>query len=167
MSKQAMELALGFMLKLPRQTKTVWKDGIDIEVPTTQTEMQDMTIAALKEAIKQQGEPVGYQRIFDAIAAATDDTQAGLAVSVCRFKKAIGGEIYTSAPTIPEGWTQREIELFDGMIEVQQHHADRCDSIQNITMGAKQKGWDMERISLLLKCKAMLAASPEYTGEKA
>ena len=50
--------------------------------------------------------------------------------------------------------TEREIELIDGMIEVQRDHAKRCDNIANRTMADKQKGWDMERVDLLLKLKA-------------
>jgi len=49
--------------------------------------------------------------------------------------------------------TPREIELIDGMIEVQLHHAARCDGILNRTMAEKQKGWDMERVALLRKLK--------------
>ena len=48
--------------------------------------------------------------------------------------------------------TEREIELIDGMIEVQLHHAQRCDSMQN-AMAKKQKGWNLERVSLLEKIK--------------
>jgi hypothetical protein len=69
--------------------------------------------------------------------------------------------LYTSAPTIPEGWTQREIELFDGMIEVQEKHAARCEPIQNKVMALKQKSWDLERVALLKKCKSMLSAAPK------
>lgn len=50
--------------------------------------------------------------------------------------------------------TEREIELIDGMIEVQLDHAERCDRIANRTMADKQKGWDMERVELLRKLKA-------------
>ena len=50
--------------------------------------------------------------------------------------------------------TQREIELIDGMIEVQKNHAARCATIQNRIMGKKQKEWDMERVALLEKIKA-------------
>jgi len=50
--------------------------------------------------------------------------------------------------------TAREIELIDGMIEVQLDHAQRCDSIANRAMADKQKGWDMERVELLRKLKA-------------
>ena len=45
----------------------------------------------------------------------------------------------------------REVELLEGMIEVQLHHAARCDTFANTTMAAKQKGWDMERVELLRK----------------
>lgn len=48
--------------------------------------------------------------------------------------------------------TEREIELIDGMIEVQLHHAQRCESMKT-SMAEKQKGWDLERVSLLEKIK--------------
>lgn len=50
--------------------------------------------------------------------------------------------------------TDREIELIDGMIQVQLDHASRCDAIANRSMADKQKGWDMERVVLLQKFKA-------------
>ena len=50
--------------------------------------------------------------------------------------------------------TDREIELIDGMIQVQLDHASRCDAIANRSMADKQKGWDMERVALLQKIKA-------------
>jgi hypothetical protein len=50
--------------------------------------------------------------------------------------------------------TEREVELLDGMIQVQLDHASRCDAIANRTMTEKQKGWDMERVALLQKLKA-------------
>lgn len=50
--------------------------------------------------------------------------------------------------------TAREIELIDGMIEVQLHHAAQCDHILNRPMAVKQKGWDMERVELLRKIRA-------------
>jgi len=54
--------------------------------------------------------------------------------------------------------SDREIELINGMIEVQLNHAKQCQSIidrpgGNITMASKQLGWDMERIELLQKIK--------------
>ena len=55
--------------------------------------------------------------------------------------------------------TEREIELIDGMIEVQKNHAARCDTIQNRTMAEKQKGWDLERVALLEKIKADLTSA--------
>jgi len=55
--------------------------------------------------------------------------------------------------------SEREIELLDGMIEVQLYHADRCDSIQNRVMADKQKGWDLERVELLRKIKTISEAS--------
>ena len=61
-----------------------------------------------------------------------------------------------AAPTVqgPVPLTARELELIDGMIEVQLDHAKRCDSIANRTMAERQKGWDMERVALLKKLKA-------------
>lgn len=50
--------------------------------------------------------------------------------------------------------TDREIDLIDGMIQVQLDHASRCDAIANRSMADKQKGWDMERVALLQKFKA-------------
>lgn len=49
--------------------------------------------------------------------------------------------------------TDREIELIDGMIQIQLDHASRCDAIANRSMADKQKGWDMERVALLQKIK--------------
>ena len=53
----------------------------------------------------------------------------------------------------PVAWTERELKLIDGMIEVQLHHAKQCDGIANRTMAEKQKGWDMERVELLRKIR--------------
>ena len=54
----------------------------------------------------------------------------------------------------PVAWTDRELELIDGMIEVQLRHAAQCDAIANRTMAERQKGWDMERVALLHKIKS-------------
>ena len=51
---------------------------------------------------------------------------------------------------------ERELELIDGMITVQLDHAQRCDAISNRDMAEKQKGWDMERVTLLRKLKATM-----------
>ena len=64
--------------------------------------------------------------------------------------------LYTTLPAAqpaPVPLTARELELIDGMIEVQLDHAKRCDSIANRTMAERQKGWDMERVALLQKLK--------------
>jgi hypothetical protein len=58
-----------------------------------------------------------------------------------------------AAQPAPVPLTARELELIDGMIEVQLDHAKRCDSIANRTMAERQKGWDMERVALLQKLK--------------
>jgi hypothetical protein len=118
-------------------------------------------VTALKEAIKQQGEPVAWMWLLDGEVwdlCATKDRFIPMRSSHAQIP------LYTSAPTIPAGWTQREIELFDGMIEVQERHAARCEPIQNKEMALKQKGWDLERVALLKKCKSMLSAAPK--GER-
>ena len=61
-------------------------------------------------------------------------------------------QIYHEAQRKP--LTPREVELIDGMIEVQLRHAAQCDGIANRTMAEKQKSWDMERVELLRKLKA-------------
>jgi hypothetical protein len=64
-------------------------------------------------------------------------------------------EYYTTPPEqpAPVPLTARELELIDGMIQVQLRHAEQCDGIANRTMAEKQKGWDMERVALLQKLK--------------
>jgi hypothetical protein len=63
-------------------------------------------------------------------------------------------ERFYAAPPQRQPLTAREVELIDGMIEVQLHHAEQCDRIANRVMAEKQKGWDMERVELLRKLKA-------------
>jgi hypothetical protein len=58
-------------------------------------------------------------------------------------------------------FTPREVELLDGMIEVQLHHAAQCDGMKNRSMADKQKGWDMERVQLLQKIKAAQVAQAQ------
>ena len=53
----------------------------------------------------------------------------------------------------PVAWTDRELELIDGMIEVQLRHAAQCDAIANRPMAERQKDWDMERVALLRKIR--------------
>ena len=57
--------------------------------------------------------------------------------------------------------TTREIELIDGMIEVQDRHAKQCQEMikregGNVVMATKQLGWDTERINLLTRIKQEL-----------
>jgi hypothetical protein len=73
----------------------------------------------------------------------------------------LGGEridpasMYMRQEQEPVAWTDRELELIDGMIEVQLHHAAQCDGIANRPMAERQKGWDMERVALLHKIKSI------------
>lgn len=52
----------------------------------------------------------------------------------------------------------REVELIEGMIEVQLHHAELCDRIGNRVMADKQKAWDLERVALLRKVLRVMGA---------
>lgn len=75
----------------------------------------------------------------------------------CFIRRPTVEPLYTAdqVPAVErEPLTPREIELIDGMIEVQLDHAMRCDAIANRAMADKQKGWDMERVALLQKFKA-------------
>lgn len=49
--------------------------------------------------------------------------------------------------------TKREIEIIDGLIEVQRHHAERCERIPNQEIGRRQRARDLERVKLLEKIK--------------
>ena len=60
----------------------------------------------------------------------------------------------TPQPVVREPLTDREIDLIDGMIQVQLDHASRFEAIANRSIADKQKGWDMERVALLQKLKA-------------
>ena len=62
----------------------------------------------------------------------------------------------TPQPVVRGPLTDREIELLDGMINAQLRHAQLCDLIPNRPMAEKQKGWDMERVTLLRKLKATM-----------
>lgn len=71
--------------------------------------------------------------------------------------------LYThQAPSVP--MTERELELIDGMIAVQLDHAQRCDAIDNLVMGEKQKGWDMERVELLRRIRSFGITAQEGTN---
>ena len=61
----------------------------------------------------------------------------------------------TSAPADVVRYSERELELIDGMIAVQLDHAQRCDAISNRAMAEKQKGWDMERVELLHRIRSL------------
>jgi hypothetical protein len=53
----------------------------------------------------------------------------------------------------PVAWTERQIELIDGMIDAQKYHSERMSQIGNRVMGDKQIGWNTERIEILQKAK--------------
>lgn len=100
------------------------------------------------------GEPVyAFRRKgLDDFCTCTEKRYAELSAKPNLFETRI---FYTAPqPVEREPLTPREIELIDGMIEVQLDHAMRCDAIANRAMADKQKGWDMERVALLQKFKA-------------
>ena len=74
---------------------------------------------------------------------------------IALLKKALL-EAETVPQPAPAPLSAREIELLDSMIDAQLNHAQRCDSIPNRPMAEKQKGWDMERVTLLRKLKATM-----------
>ncbi len=75
---------------------------------------------------------------------------------LCKTTAGCSGACSKAAPQPAkrEPLTPRELELIDGMIEVQLNHAERCDAIANRRIAAKQKEWDMERVELLRKIRA-------------
>lgn len=101
--------------------------------------------------------------IREAVQAALKDAKAGHDFDV----KPLFGKLLTALDALEaamrEPWTAREIELIDGMIAVQMHHAEQCDRIGNRTMAEKQKSWDMERVALLQKIRA--AAPPAQQAQ--
>ena len=69
-----------------------------------------------------------------------------------------------AVPPVP--LTTRELQLIDGMIEVQMYYAKQWDGIANRKMADKQKGWDMERVELLRRVRAHgIAARPGASDE--
>lgn len=68
--------------------------------------------------------------------------------------------------------TEREIELIDGMIEVQLHHAAQCQNIinhpnnGNVVMATKQLGSDLERVELLHKMKKYFETKEPTESQK-
>ena len=129
MSKQAMELALE-ALELHGQQYPHMVKGYCIDA-----------IAALKEAIKQQGEPVGVT--YPCYVCGEGDS-----VRVRWFDgKRPPAEVmlYTSAPTIPQGWRLMKIEPTDKMLE----SIYRSSTYHPRTIYAD-----------------LLAAAPEYKGEE-
>jgi hypothetical protein len=120
-------------------------------------------ITALRSALAQQGqEPMAWRD------PATDDIVSVARRAAWETDYGLGGKgraatytepLYARPPRReteqePVAWTDRELQLIDGMIEVQLHHAAQCDGIANRTMAEKQKGWDMERVALLQKIKS-------------
>lgn len=115
-------------------------------------EARQPAITAIKQALEQpEPEPVAWANL-NALSEQINSVNCG---TVYRLPSEAEGRqpLYTSPPK-REPLTEREIELLNGMIEVQLHHAKQCDGIANRTMAEKQKGWDMERVALLQKMKA-------------
>jgi hypothetical protein len=92
----------------------------------------------------------------------TSEASIGIAGFDAKVEPARNNPYRTTPPAqpAPVPLTARELELIDGMIEVQLDHAKRCDSIANRTMAERQKGWDMERVALLQKIRATPPAAP-------
>lgn len=112
---------------------------------------QKTTMDALRERLAQpEQEPMALQTVYETII--HWDEGGGK-----RSRRELARRIVDLYTTPPQrtwvGLTDREVELLDGMIEVQLHHANQCDRMANRVMADKQKGWDMERVELLRKLK--------------
>jgi len=150
MSKTAMKLALEALEYI--------HEGANNQGPHTGISWRcvsnkaEQTITALRKALaeqpaQQEQEPVAWwiPKAEQFCLPSSDGTRP--------FAKA-WEPLYTTPPQRTwVGLTEREVELIDGMIEVQLNHATQCDRIGNRTMAEKQKGWDMERVELLRKLK--------------
>ena len=117
--------------------------------------------ASSGKCAKEQAQPVAWQ---DEIWYAADEVASYDWQHTAEALKALERLLHLSmkapTPPAPQPLTERELELIDGMIEVQLHHAAQCDLMLsraggNHTMAERQKGWDMERVELLRKIKGM------------
>jgi hypothetical protein len=111
-------------------------------------------------------------------AAAADETNAKLASNYQKLVQDLEDPTYRAIRAAEWGyaasrpveggeavaWTERELELIDGMIQVHLDHAARCDGIANRGMADRQKLWDMERVALLKKVRG---TTPPASQEQA
>jgi len=128
-------------------------DGDAMAVMVEEKQSMAKRIAELEAQPEQ--EPVAWEDVLGAIARGwTHDDNKHKPMDV-QLAVAIAKEIQDMVTVPPQRkpLTPREIELLEGMIEVQLHHAAQCDLIANRVMADKQKGWDMERVELLRKLK--------------
>ena len=124
------------------------------------TDMRDAA-EALRTAIAaaEKASPAAVSRPHCDLCGSNDDVVAYCAThmrefadrEIARDKRLQGYKAKVAPAQVP--LTERELQLIDGMIEVQLHHAQACDQIANRVMADKQKGWDMERVALLRKLK--------------
>ena len=112
-------------------------------------EFEHAARAALRAALAQQEQD--WKALYDAQVRLTDAAMWRAESAQRMLDAALAQQEQEPEPV---AWTDRELELIDGMIEVQLHHAAQCDGIANRTMAEKQKGWDMERVALLQKIKS-------------
>lgn len=113
-------------------------------------EFEHAARAALRAALAQQEQD--WKALYDAQVRLTDAAMWRAESAQRMLDAALAQQEQEPEPV---AWTDRELELIDGMIEVQLHHAAQCDGIANRTMAEKQKGWDMERVALLRKIKSI------------
>lgn len=144
--QQAALQALEALEEQVRRIGPEFDDPFAYGLETDRWALMRKAIAALHEALPQpeQREPLAWFRL---------DEKTNEAFLV--YFPSADGKDWRPLYAMPrKPLTPREIELLDGMIEVQLHHAAQCDRIANRTMAEKQKGWDMERVALLRKLKA-------------
>lgn len=111
---------------------------------------------AIREALAEQPaldeDQAHYKKVIDDVQALFEAKREEAAIWQAAYETEKGFREQEQPASKP--LTKREVELLDGLIEVQLDHALRCDSIGNRTMAEKQKAWDMERVELLRKLKA-------------
>ena len=117
----------------------------------------DEAIAALTEAIKQQGEPVAWR-------ITTHDGIVWIGAHPSSLPNHKSEPLYTSAPTIPEGWIEfRPAPIPEGCQIVPK---EPTPEMMRATLGWYDGGKTYGEQAVISSYKAMLSAAPEYKGEK-
>ena len=142
---QALEALLGLQRAGRKQG---FNDGYESEM-----NLAESAIAALKEAIKQQGEPVG---VFGGKRYTPENTTEFWG-NLYLDDVTAGDLLYTSAPSIPEGW----IEFRPAPIPEGWQLVPKEPTVEMIRFAGK-----CVPKSPAAQYRAMLSAAPEHKGEQ-